>query len=162
MTNKPVEVALAILYREGEFLMQLRDDKPGIPYPGHWGLFGGHLELGETPEEGLKRELLEEINYAIATPIAFGCYADLIAIRHVYHAPLTVPLESLVLQEGWDFALLSTESIGQGSCYSAKADDFRPLGAIHQQILLNFLAKNGGNCQGRIDAVNNFGCNNVT
>lgn len=143
MTNKPVKVALAILYREGKFLMQLRDDKPGIPYPGHWSLFGGHLELEETPEEGLKRELLEEIDYAVATPIEFGCYADLKAIRHVYHAPLTVPLECLILQEGWDFALLSIESIYQGSCYSIKANEVRPFGAIHQQILLDFLAKDG-------------------
>ncbi len=46
-------VAMAILYREGKFLMQLRDDIPGILYPGLWGLFGGHLELDETPEVGL-------------------------------------------------------------------------------------------------------------
>jgi 8-oxo-dGTP diphosphatase len=142
MINKPVEVALAILYREGKFLMQLRDDKPNIPYPGHWSLFGGHLELGETPEEAIKRELLEEINYAVAAPIEFGFYTDFKAIRHVYHAPLTVSLTDLSLQEGWDFALLSTESIRQGSCYSIKANDIRPFGKIHQQILLDFLAKN--------------------
>jgi len=23
----------------------------GIVYPGHWGLFGGHLEANETPEQ---------------------------------------------------------------------------------------------------------------
>jgi len=124
----------------------LRDDKPGIPYPGHWGLFGGHLELGETPEEGLKRELLEEIDYEIASLIPFGCYGDLKAIRHVYHAPLAVPMEALILQEGWDFALLSIEAIRQGSFYSAKADSLRPLGGIPQQILLDFIAKESGDC----------------
>jgi len=56
-------VALAILEQDGRFLMQLRDDIPTILYPGVWGLFGGHLEAGESPEIGLKRELKEEINY---------------------------------------------------------------------------------------------------
>jgi len=50
-------VALAILEQDGRFLMQLRDDIPTILYPGVWGLFGGHLEAGESPEIGLKREL---------------------------------------------------------------------------------------------------------
>jgi 8-oxo-dGTP pyrophosphatase MutT (NUDIX family) len=139
MNQQPVEVALAILHQEGKFLMQLRDDKPGIRYPGHWGLFGGHLESGETPEEGLKREVLEEINYIVTAPIKFGCYADAEVIRHIYHAPLTVPIEQLVLQEGWDLALVPSQGICQGKYYSAKAKQTRPLGGIHQQILLDFL-----------------------
>jgi 8-oxo-dGTP pyrophosphatase MutT (NUDIX family) len=141
MGKLPAEVALAILYREGKFLMQLRDDLPNIIYPGVWGLFGGHLEPGEAPESGLKREILEEIEYAIASPVKFGCYADDLAIRHIYHAPLTIPLERLVLHEGWDLALVAPEAIARGSCYSAKANSIRKLGAIHRQILLDFLAK---------------------
>lgn len=35
----PVQVAIAILYRPGQFLLQLRDDIPGILYPAHWGFF---------------------------------------------------------------------------------------------------------------------------
>ena len=31
-----VEVALALLQRQGQWLMQLRDDIPGIIAPGHW------------------------------------------------------------------------------------------------------------------------------
>jgi 8-oxo-dGTP diphosphatase len=143
MGKPPVEVALAILYREGNFLMQLRDDLPNILYPGIWGLFGGHLEPKEAPETGLKREVLEEIEYAVTYPVKFGCYADDRIIRHIYHAPLNVPLESLVLNEGWDLALVSPEAIARGSCYSAKADSIRNLGAIHRQILLDFLTKSG-------------------
>jgi len=48
--TQPIQVAIAILHRQGQFLLQLRDNIPGIVYPGHWGLFGGHLELGETPQ----------------------------------------------------------------------------------------------------------------
>jgi 8-oxo-dGTP diphosphatase len=46
LANKSIpEVALAILYREGEFLLQLRDDIPTILYPGYWTLFGGCIPL---------------------------------------------------------------------------------------------------------------------
>lgn len=132
-------VAVAILYQEEKFLMQLRDDLPNIIYPGHWALFGGHLEPGETPEAALKRELLEEINYAVATPTKFRTYADDRVIRHVYHAPLQVSVDALILNEGWDLELLKLEDIERGRCYSPKAGQERPLGDIHQRILLEFV-----------------------
>ena len=53
-----VEVALAMLQREGRWLIQLRDEIPTIVAPGCWGLFGGHLDLGETPEQPLAVELV--------------------------------------------------------------------------------------------------------
>ncbi len=136
--NAPVEVALAILYQKGKFLMQLRDDIPSILYPGHWGLFGGHLEVGETPEEGLQRELIEEIDYRVGQPIKFKCYADATVIRHIYQAPLTVSIDRLNLQEGWDLGLVAPTEIENGSCYSQKADAMKPLGDIHRQILWDF------------------------
>ena len=48
MNNQQIHVAIAILYQDNKFLMQLRDNIPTIAYPGYWGLFGGHLEAGET------------------------------------------------------------------------------------------------------------------
>jgi hypothetical protein len=36
-----VEVVLAMLQRDGRWLMQLRDEIPSIVAPGCWGLFGG-------------------------------------------------------------------------------------------------------------------------
>ncbi len=76
MSNSIVRVAIAILYQDDKFLMQLRDDIPNIVYPGHWGLFGGHLESGETPDSAVKRELLEEIGYTPPNLLEFGCYPD--------------------------------------------------------------------------------------
>lgn len=119
--------------------MQLRDNTPGIVYPGHWGLFGGHLEPGETPEAALQRELLEEIGYVVRSPVKFGCYNDSKVIRHVYHAPLRVELHQLVLQEGWDLGLLTLDDIDRGSAFSTKAGTMQPLGHPHQQILLDFI-----------------------
>lgn len=139
MNSKPIEVAIAILYSSDRFLMQLRDDIPGIFYPGHWGFFGGHLDPGETPEEAMKRELIEEINYSPSSLGEFKCYRFPEVIRHVFHAPLTVGLDQLVLKEGWDLGLLTPEQIRSGSCYSQKAGKVCPLGSPHQKILLDFL-----------------------
>lgn len=139
MNTKPAEVAIAILYRQDQFLMQLRDNIPTIIYPGYWAFFGGHLDPGETPEEAVKRELLEEIGYTPPFISPFRCYCDSEVIRHVFHAPLTVELNQLVLTEGWDMGLLTPEHIKTGSCYSEKAGQERPLGRPHQQILLDFL-----------------------
>lgn len=40
---------------------------------GHWGPIGGHIEKGETFEEALKREIIEESNMRMvkATPIGY-------------------------------------------------------------------------------------------
>lgn len=56
-------VAGIIVLDDGRYLMQLRDDIPGIFYPGHWGLFGGAIEKDEGFEEALLRELSEELSY---------------------------------------------------------------------------------------------------
>lgn len=51
---KPETVASIAVFRDGRLLMgQRRDDKK-------WCCPGGHLEAGENPEAGAKRELLEE------------------------------------------------------------------------------------------------------
>ncbi len=139
MNEPAVSIAVAILYCEGKFLMQLRDNIPGIRYPGHWGFFGGHLETGETPLEGVKRELLEEISYTPPSLSLFDRRIEVEVIRYIYHAPLTVGKEQLVLGEGWDFDFLTIEDIHRGNCYSKKADQVLPLGLPHQKILLNFI-----------------------
>ena len=47
----------------GRFLLQQRDDIPGIRLPGKIGLFGGHLEDDETHLQCVVREVHEEISY---------------------------------------------------------------------------------------------------
>lgn len=143
MDTRKVHVAIAILYQENKFLMQLRDDIPNIPYPGHWALFGGHIEPGETPDVAVQREILEEIGYTLPSSFSeFGCYPDEKVVRHVFHAPLLVEFNQLVLNEGWDMGLLTPADIRQGKFYSPQAGDVKPLGSAAQQILLDFINKN--------------------
>jgi 8-oxo-dGTP diphosphatase len=135
----PVEVAIAILPYEGKFLMQLRDNIPTILYPGLWGLFGGHIEAGETPEIAVEREIMEEIGYQIKDPKRFGCYSDDRVIRHIFYASLSVGVDRLILGEGWDLGLISPAQIEAGFAYSAIAGEARQLGPVHQQIMIDFM-----------------------
>ncbi|AFZ02445.1 NUDIX hydrolase [Calothrix sp. PCC 6303] len=140
MNSQRKEVAIAILHQQDKFLMQLRDNIPNILYPGYWAFFGGHIEPGETPEIAVQREILEEIGYTLPPSFAFfDTYSDEHVIRHVFHAPLEVEFSQLVLNEGWDMGLLSLTEIQQGNFYSPIAKENRPLGPIHQGILLDFI-----------------------
>jgi len=59
-------VAALLLLDDGRYVMQLRDAKPNIFYPDHWGCFGGAVDPGERPEEALARELREELEFEAA------------------------------------------------------------------------------------------------
>ena len=62
--RKHTEVAVGILLRpDGAMLLSTRP--PGKPYAGYWEFPGGKLELGETVEQALRRELIEELGVTI-------------------------------------------------------------------------------------------------
>lgn len=58
--------AAIIVLDDSRYLLQLRDNKAGIFFPGHWGLFGGGVEEGEQPIDALRRELKEELGLTAA------------------------------------------------------------------------------------------------
>ncbi len=61
-----------MLLADGTFLLQHRDNRPGIFYPGKVGLFGGEIETGETPVMGAIREIREELSIDIDPPLLFN------------------------------------------------------------------------------------------
>ena len=63
---RKIVAGIVLLRGDGAALLQLRDDKPSIQDPGIWVVPGGHMEPGETPMEGARREFLEETCYLCA------------------------------------------------------------------------------------------------
>jgi 8-oxo-dGTP pyrophosphatase MutT (NUDIX family) len=62
----PARKAAMLLIVTGDgLLLHLRDDKPAIPNPGCWAGFGGAVEEGETVEQAVHREVLEETGLEI-------------------------------------------------------------------------------------------------
>jgi 8-oxo-dGTP diphosphatase len=53
--------AKAAILVGGRLLTLLRDDLPGIDWPGWWDLPGGGREGAETPDETILREIREEV-----------------------------------------------------------------------------------------------------
>ena len=62
-------VAALLVHEDGRYIMQLRDAKDGIFYPGHWGCFGGAVEAGEDTAQAMLRELKEELEFVPAKPL---------------------------------------------------------------------------------------------
>ena len=116
-----------MLEREGRWLMQLRDEISSIVAPGCWGLFGGHLDPGETPEQALRRELLEEISWQPPALEPVMVHHIHRRTAHVFRAELPIPLTQLQLLEGQDMALVSTEELLAGSIWSTHLGTYRPL-----------------------------------
>lgn len=90
-------VAALLLLEDGRYVMQLRDLKPQIFYPGHWGLFGGAVDEGENETEALRRELDEELGFE---PRIMNRFVSLefdlssIGARKVYRAVYEVPVSA--------------------------------------------------------------------
>ena len=113
MINKTNHAVKAIIYSGDRILLQLRDQKQDIFYPGVWGLFGGGVDVGEKPIDALKRELLEEIGLEIkSAKLLFSWnHGKYNSILHFFLVPLTVELEKLFLNEGQGMDLFSIVQI---------------------------------------------------
>ncbi|MEN9327327.1 MAG: hypothetical protein RI947_135 [Candidatus Parcubacteria bacterium] len=112
-----ITIASVILENEkGEILLMLRDNKPNLPFPHHWDIFGGHVEEGETPEQALVREVKEELNLDLKDYTFYRKYhcmhGDIHAnVKYIYTAKLTTPIEKLTLGEGEEMRLFNREEI---------------------------------------------------
>ena len=58
-------VPLGLVIKDGKILLALRHDPFRPEFHRHWEFPGGRMELGERPEENLKREVFEETGYQV-------------------------------------------------------------------------------------------------
>jgi len=90
---------------KGELLLYMRDNKPGIPFPGHWDLIGGHVEEGEIPAQALVREVKEELGIDLEDFRFFRRYECLEGdvypnIKFIYSGRIDLQIEEITLLEG--------------------------------------------------------------
>ncbi len=74
--NHPLPGVGGVLLRNGKILLARRKTEPGR---GYWAVPGGLVELGETLEEAVRREMLEETGLEVV-PL-YPIYADTVLVR---------------------------------------------------------------------------------
>jgi 8-oxo-dGTP diphosphatase len=117
-------------------MLYLRDNKSNIPFPNTWGLLGGLLKEEETPEDGIRRELREELGlrggsgYELRECKFLFTYPrkDITRMEYVFRALLTERIENLTLHEGQRLELFCQSKI---EC----VDNIVP---HHREILLRY------------------------
>ena len=66
------------------FVFLQKRDNDAKDNPGNFGAFGGHLEESESPEEGLKREIEEELSFIPFGYEFFGEFSSPNKIEYTY------------------------------------------------------------------------------
>jgi 8-oxo-dGTP diphosphatase len=104
MDTMPTREGAVVLLEDarGRIAFQLRDDRPDVLCPGHWGLFGGWLEAGETPEQGIRREMDEELGLSLETARLeyVKLHRDRDVITHIFRYPVPGGSGPAILREG--------------------------------------------------------------
>ena len=148
--NSYKKVVLVFLHKNFDsYLLQLRDFKSSILYPGHWGAFGGGVEEGESPEIAIYRELTEEIGYS---PEAFDFFREDYKVRsglklnvHIFYSSMEVSLAKLRLMEGADMGMFTKKEILSRNLYSPKLGKDFPMVPLLSELFdefFDYLAKN--------------------
>lgn len=104
-------VAAIVVLEDGRYLLQHRDDIPGIWYPDHWGCFGGAVDAGENQFTAMARELLEELGLEVepSGPI-FNMDYDIVGNGTFYRNYFAVQLSD---------AEADRINLGEGQAYRA-------------------------------------------
>ncbi|MCX5806546.1 MAG: NUDIX domain-containing protein [Proteobacteria bacterium] len=117
MSKDRPQCGLLIENKEGKVLLQLRDNKPDIPYPNCWGTFGGQIEEKETPEEAIVREIREELEYKLSNQKYFGNFPfdgyNIYMYRIIDH---DLKLNDITVKEGQEGRFFSLEEIQNADC----------------------------------------------
>lgn len=103
------DIALVILEQvDGRVVLQLRSDIEGIANPGKWGLFGGHINDGESPLQAALREVGEELGIQLRADnlrlVAEMEHPGLPGRYYYFHYRLGREMDQADLREGERYA----------------------------------------------------------
>ena len=121
--QKLKKVVSVFIYSKNQLLLQLRDERKSIPYPGCWGLISGELNCNENAYVGIRREIKEEISISNLKNLNF---VDIFLnrkneniIHHVFKSYLNNP-KKIKLKEGVEYSFFSKMDFKKGYKFSKK------------------------------------------
>lgn len=109
--KKTVGAGILLLNSKNELLMLLRDDIPNIPFPDMWDIPGGKVELGEIPEETVKREMMEEMGLKLDNISFFKRYETSELIDNVFWQRIDLNPDEIDLKEGQQIAYFTRDQL---------------------------------------------------
>jgi len=121
--SKLKKVTTAFIYSKNKLLLQLRDEKKGIVYPGRWGLIGGALNKDEDPYDGIKREISEEISIINLKELNF---VDTFLnskngnVMHYIFRACLLDSSKIILNEGIEYSFFTKSDFFRGYKISKK------------------------------------------
>lgn len=99
----------------GRYCLQLRDDFPHVGAAGKWGVFGGHVEAGETLLETAMRELEEETALVMPKdafcPLIRFVTSDLFEHQYFFEVARPVKVSDIRVFEGAGFGFYTPAQI---------------------------------------------------
>lgn len=131
-------VCVIIENEKNEFLLMLRDETPGIPFPNRWYFPSGVCDQGELPVKTVIREMKEELNLDVIRPLFFkeyydaDAYPNTIVEEYVFYLKTSKSIAEMELNEGAAIEFKNTEEILKLS-----------LAFNHNQVFKDFLAYRG-------------------
>jgi 8-oxo-dGTP diphosphatase len=103
---------IIFLNSNNEVLLLLRDDKIDIPFSGMWDIPGGKIEENESPEDGVRREMSEELGLNDLGEIElFRIFTSENLTDYVYWTRLDLNPEEIDLKEGQKIEYFSQDQI---------------------------------------------------
>ena len=121
--KKLKKVTSAFIYSKNQLLLQLRDEKKGIVYPGCWGLIGGTLSKGENPYDGIKREIREEISITNLKELNFldtFLNSKNENVMHYIFRACLLDSSKIILNEGIEYSFFTKSDFFRGYKISKK------------------------------------------
>ena len=107
-----IGAGIILLNRYNEVLLLLRDNKIDIPFPNMWDIPGGKIEESETPEEAIRREMMEEMSINNLGEIKLFKILTLENITdNIFWKKLNLNLEEIDLKEGQRIEYFNLERI---------------------------------------------------
>ena len=117
VSQKVACVAVILRNPQGQALLQQRENNPNLSFAGYWTLPGGKVEDGETPQEAISREVMEEIELEASFHL-WKVYerpgpSSITVVQHVYTGETGQTVSSFACNEGQALRYVGLEELAE-------------------------------------------------